>query len=610
MKKIITFLLFISFSLPVSALSNQLKGHSSPYLAMHGDDPVAWQEWNQKTIARAQTEHKLLFVSSGYFSCHWCHVMQRESYRNPEIAQLLNKYFIPVKVDRELHASLDSRLIDFVEKTRGYAGWPLNVFITPKGHPLVGIVYLPADDFKGLLKSMIAEWQQRATELEGIAAQASIELAGTTKLSETPLTKNFTELLQDKFLNQTFSQADEMQGGFGEQNKFPLVPQLDALLNIYQQKKDKKLGDFLKLTLNNMASQGLRDQLGGGFYRYSVDPGWQIPHFEKMLYDNALLASLYLKAATIFHSDDYRQVGLETLDFILDEMSDGSGAFFASISAIDNNNVEGGYYLWDKKQLEKLLTEDEMKVVEITWQLKGPEDIEGGHHLVMSGPVDDVAKSLNRPVSEIKQFFNSARNKMLQARKLRTVPVDKKKIASWNGLVLSALVAGARADNKNRKYQHAAEKLQAYIHNHFWVKQKLNRAVSEQSFGEAGLEDAAYLAKGLLDWASYTGLQKDYLAVSELIAASWNWFYTDKGWQLNQQPLLKYKEFSLAILDGPMPSPSAVLTESSLLLDDKVKDTRFMIKAEQHLKNVGELVSESVFWNSSYLRAYQLKVNN
>jgi len=587
------------------ARENQLKNHQSPYLDMHGNDPVQWQEWNEQTVKLAQKENKLLFVSSGYFSCHWCHVMQRESYSNPEIAQLLNEYFIPVKVDRELNPSLDSRLIDFVEKTRGYAGWPLNVFITPKGHPLVGVVYLPPTDFQGLLNSMLSEWQNRAAELEGVAAQASIELAGSEKITKKQITKNFTGTLKQNFLNQTFIQADEMQGGFGEQNKFPSVPQLDALLDIYQQNKNERLEKFLRLTLNIMASQGLRDQLGGGFYRYAVDPGWQIPHFEKMLYDNALLASLYLKAAKVFREKDYEQIGRETLDFILEEMSDNTGAFIASMSAIDDKNVEGGYYLWDREQLTKILNKDEMHVVNEIWQLQGPDDIEGGHHLAVSNSIDGIARQLNKPVTEIRNLFDSARNKMLGSRKLRSLPVDRKKVAAWNGLVLSALVAGARLDTESEKYHQAANRLQNYILGNFWAGKQLYRAVANKSFGNAGLEDAAYLAKGLLDWAIYTGSEKNYRPVKKLVEASWQWFYNDKGWQLNQQPLLKYKEYSSAILDEAMPSPSALLAESSLILANKLNDRKLKKKVNQHLKNVAQLINEQPFWYSTYIKVYQ-----
>ena len=211
MKILLTVLIIgLSFSAQAKTLHNVLKQHASPYLAMHGGDPVAWQEWNKETVNRAKKEGKLIYVSSGYFSCHWCHVMQRESYRHPEIAKLLNKHFIPVKVDRELNPSLDSRMIDFVEKTRGYAGWPLNVFITPEGHPLVGIVYLPPTDFQALLDSMVSEWQSRSAELKEVAAQASLELVSTKPINKIKIDKTFTKKLQQQLLNQTFTQADKM----------------------------------------------------------------------------------------------------------------------------------------------------------------------------------------------------------------------------------------------------------------------------------------------------------------------------------------------------------------------------------------------------------------
>jgi len=604
-KKIITLLMLcLPLVINAKALTNQLKEHNAPYLAMHGNDPVAWQEWNAQTVKRAKQENKLLFVSSGYFSCHWCHVMQRESYRHPEIAKLLNKHFIPVKVDRELNPSLDSRMIDFVEKTRGYAGWPLNVFITPEGHPLVGIVYLPPADFQALLDSMINEWKNRSAELQQVAAQASLELVSPKFINKIKTDKTFTKNLQQNLLNQTFAQADEMQGGFGEQNKFPMVPQLDVLLDTYQQNKNPRLEKLLKLTLNSMASQGLRDQLGGGFYRYSVDPGWQIPHFEKMLYDNALMASLYLKAANVFNDKNYEQIGRETLDFLLKDMRDESGAFIASMSAIDSNNVEGGYYLWNQEQLKKILTSSELNVVKEMWQIQGAEDIEGGHHLITSSSNDDIAKQLNKSVKDINILFGSARNKMLLARKLRSLPIDRKKIAGWNGLVLSALVDGARLKTGNIQYEMAAHKLRKYILENFWDGKQLHRAVAKKAFGTAGLEDAAYLVKGLLDFAIYTGSDKYYQPVQSLIDSGWKMFFTDKGWQLSERPLLKYNETEWALAESPLPSPSASLIKSSQVLAHRFSNRGLFNKVKKaKLMAVGQ-VQEQPFWHATYIKLY------
>jgi uncharacterized protein YyaL (SSP411 family) len=585
-------------------LTNQLKNHGSPYLAMHGDDPVQWQEWNEQTIKTAQQQNKLLFVSSGYFSCHWCHVMQRESYSNSQIAALLNKNFIPVKVDRELNASLDSRLIDFVEKTRGYAGWPLNVFITPQGHPVVGMVYVPPVDFQGVLQSINNEWQSRSDELKVIAAQASKELSENSKAEKIIVTKDFRSKLAKKLIQETFALADDMQGGFGEQNKFPSVPQLDVLLDLYAKNKNQRLGNFLQLTLNMMASQGLRDQLGGGFYRYVVDPGWQIPHFEKMLYDNALLASLYLKAAKVFNRQDYEQIGRETLDFMLEEMK-SSDAFIASMSAIDDQDIEGGYYLWTEEELQKLLSKNETKVVQELWQITGPADIEHGHHLITATSLDDIAKQNNWSYAQAESLLNSARSKMLKHRQTRLLPLDEKKIASWNGLVLSALVAGAKLQTNNQKYYEAAAKLESYIHNNFWDGKHLYRAVGKQAFGDAGLEDAAYLSKGLLDWASLTDNKTDYQKAMKLAEKSWQWFFTDEGWKLNRNALLKYKETEPAIAEGPLPSPSAVLIQASLELAAQTGHRALEVQARQSTALSAGIVLKQPFWHATYVKLYE-----
>ncbi|MEJ2142748.1 MAG: DUF255 domain-containing protein [Gammaproteobacteria bacterium] len=559
------------------SLSNQLKNHDSPYLAMHGDDPVQWQQWNEETIKKAQQQNKLLFVSSGYFSCHWCHVMQRESYKNKETAKLLNDNFIPVKVDRELNASLDNRLIDFVEKTRGYAGWPLNVFVTPQGYPIVGMVYVPPVDFQNVLNSLNDEWQARSDELTIIAEKASKELTMATDLKKISITKDFKEKINKKLLLETYALADEMQGGFGDQNKFPSVPQLNVLLDTYQHNREKRLGNFLQLTLNVMASQGMRDQLGGGFYRYVIDPGWQIPHFEKMLYDNALLASLYLKAARIFNRTDYEHIARETLDFMLEEMK-ADEAFIASMSAIDGKGIEGGYYL---------------------------SDIEHGHHLITADSVDEIARQNNWTPYKTEKLLNLAREKMLRHRKNRVLPLDSKKIASWNGLVLSALVAGAQLKIDSEKYFHAADKLRSYIHNNFWDGKQLYRAVGKSTYGDAGLEDAAYLTKGLLDWANLTKDKRDYKKATRLAEKSWQWFFSDRGWQLNRNALLKYKETEQAVLDGPLPSPSAILTQASFELARQTGSKDLEDQARRSLEVAAALVQEQPFWYASYIGLYQ-----
>ncbi len=270
-----------------TAEGNELVGHPSPYLAMHAEDPVQWKSWGFEAVNEAKQKDKLMFISSGYFSCHWCHVMQRESYKNDTIAKLLNDAFVPIKVDRELEPVLDEQLIHFTQQTRGQGGWPLNVFVTPEGYPLLGVLYVPADQFKDLLIKLNLRWQEQRQALKQVAANAAYAINRRLQVEQRQTVSVELAELEQRFLSQTMLLADELGGGFGQQNKFPSAPKLVALLKLYAKYRDEQLKEFLLLTLHEMASKGLRDQLGGGFYRYTIDPGWRIPHFEKMLYDNA-----------------------------------------------------------------------------------------------------------------------------------------------------------------------------------------------------------------------------------------------------------------------------------------------------------------------------------
>ena len=354
MKPIIQILILLSLSLFSTQIypKNQLYQHYSPYLAMHGNDPVNWMEWGEAALEKARQENKLIFVSIGYYACHWCHVMHRESYSNPAIAKILNDDYISIKIDRELNPVLDKRLIDFVQETTGTAGWPLNVFITPEGYPLVGTTYVPKVEFSAALLRLNQRWAKTSKSLK-IDAKAI-----NTRLSEQKLS---TDMQGDRksiaensavFIKQAMQQANSLQGGFSEVRQFPSASKLLALLRLNQSHKDKGIDDFIQLSLDNMQNRGLHDEIAGGFYRYTVDPDWQTPHFEKMLYTNALLTIVYQTAADIYQDPRYQQTALETVQFLRNDMYDKeTGAFIASLSAVDDKNVEGGYYLWKSKDL-------------------------------------------------------------------------------------------------------------------------------------------------------------------------------------------------------------------------------------------------------------------
>ena len=590
------------------AEKNALFEHASPYLAMHGRDPVRWLDWNEKTIELARKQDKLLFVSSGYFSCHWCHVMQRESYQNDKVAALLNKHFIPVKVDRELNSALDAHLIDFVERTQGQAGWPLNTFITPDGYPLVGLTYAPAENFLQILTGLEKEWRERKKELKDLARAASVELSTAEVSASSKLPSELAQGMMDIFVNQSFSYSDDMQGGYGQQNKFPSVPKLDTLLTIYQRKPNEQIKQFLNVTLRNMASQGLQDQLGGGFYRYVVDPGWQVPHFEKMLYDNALLASLYYKAAIILEHPAYKDIADATLNFIMRDLDTASTAFAASLSAVDDKGIEGGYYLWQKAQLKHLLTEEEQQVIIPIWGLEGAPDLDDGHHLVEVTNIPDLARELKRSVQNIARLLESARDKMLKARAKRVLPKDAKVLTAWNGLALSAFVEGAQQKG-NTRYKNQAAKLVNYFKRQLWDDKSkvLRRAVDERdsnrSLGDGTIEDYAYVAQGLFAWWQLEKNPDDKIFLEKILEQAWSRFYSKEGWRLAENMLLKYGAGQTMVSDSPLPSPSAVIIETSYQYALQTNNKKLKNQALRAL-NVGfKQLQADGFWYATQIKA-------
>ena len=612
MKKIILCLsLLISLSVNATKLKNSLNQHPSPYLAMHGTDPVAWQVWNKATVAKAKKEGKLIYVSSGYFSCHWCHVMQRESYKNAEVAKILNKYFIPVKVDREINSALDSHLIDFVERTQGRAGWPLNVFITPDGYPLVGMTYVPTENFIAILKNLKERWKNEKSILTEIAKSATSELSVVAVNASADIHIGLGKEYIKRFLVQADTRADNMSGGFGQQNKFPSYPQLSLMLTAYEHNPEKELKQFLLLSLNKMASQGLYDQLGGGFFRYTVDPIWQVPHFEKMLYDNALLASLYVDAARVFNNKKFALIAKDTLDFLLDVFRSEQGAYIASLSALDKKGIEGGYYLWQRDELKSLLNKNELRVAELVWQLEGPAELEAGHHLVEIMDASEAAKILKISSAKANKYFISAKKKMLMVRDKRNIPLDDKLLGAWNGFALSAFSKAAIAFD-DKRYAQAAKDIKKYIRNTLWVNDKLVRAVKNNKvLGAAGLEDYAYVADGLAEWVKFSNDKQDQQWLEYIIDQAWQRFYTEKGWKLSENSLLKYGQSEAVVSDGVFPSASAMIINLSLKIADRNKDLKLKKKALKAL-NVGHLnIVEQPFWFATQIKTlFEHQENN
>ncbi|TNF98095.1 MAG: thioredoxin domain-containing protein, partial [Gammaproteobacteria bacterium] len=547
------------------ALENQLKNHPSPYLALHGDNPVAWQDWGEHVIKLAQEQNKLIFISSGYFSCHWCHVMQRESFSDAAIAHQLNEIAIPVKIDREIQPALDAWLIDFTERTVGQAGWPLNVFLTPQGHPLVGMTYLPPENFAETLRLLKDRWQNDPDYLVSAAKSAfeTMRSKPRTHSDKIPDSQAVNTLLLQMIIH-AFQIADDMDGGFGDQNKFPMSPQLIALLKAQAISSEPRLEHFLKLTLSRMATLGLRDHIGGGFYRYVVDPAWDTPHFEKMLYDNAQLTRVYLLAAKVFNAPHYTDIATDTLDFMLEVMQQPDGAFISSLSAVDDKDVEGGYYLWQSDELKQLLTETEYKIVSELWGTTGEPHLDGGHHLKYVNDIDSVAKDLGLPTEQVTQHVLSAIEKLHAKRSHRSIPKDDKILAAWNGLALTSLSQAVIQTGENR-YRQAADKLFQFLATQLWDGKQLKRFIKNgRTGGRVSLEDYAYVAEGMYEWSITSGDQVAKKMAKTIALAGLKRFHNDHGWQLSESLLIPYQARELVLSDHTMASPSSTLLQTLL----------------------------------------------
>lgn len=586
-------LLWVSSS---SYAKNQLDGHYSPYLAMHGNDPVHWMEWGEAALEKARKEKKLIFVSIGYYACHWCHVMHRESYSDPAIAKLLNQHYIAIKVDRELNPILDKRLINFVQATTGTAGWPLNVFITPEGYPLVGITYLPKTQFSAAIQNLNQQWSADPEQLIHDAKAQNNHLskqilAADNQGDYSHINENIKELLQ-----QSMQYANTLQGGFSQVRQFPSAAKLLALMRLQQDNNTHKaLDDFIQLTLDNMQNKGLHDEIAGGFYRYTVDPDWHTPHFEKMLYSNALLAIIYHQAAKQYNNSSYQKTALETLDFLQADMQGKDGAFIASLSAVDNHNIEGGYYLWQQKELKQFLSKDELYLANLAWGLDQIPSLEAGILPMLTMPIDELATQLKQDKSKLLQNLKQLKRKFKQQRKLkRVIPRDDKLLAAWNGLNLAAFATLLPED---KSLKPTGEKLANFLLS-LWDGKQLRRAKNSQKSGT--VKDYAAVAWGLVQWGKAANNEQVTKVAIAIIDTAWKKFYSAKSWKESETSLLPDPLHRPHIEDSPIPSAEALLIEASQFVDNGQWQTQI----KQVFENSTEEMEDNPF---SY--AYLLSIS-
>ena len=423
--------------------SNQLAHETSPYLLQHAHNPVDWYPWGEEALEIARGDDRPIFLSIGYSACHWCHVMERESFENEDTAALMNANFVNIKVDREERPDLDSIYMEAVQAMTGSGGWPMSVFLTPAGQPFYGGTYFPPQprygmpSFAQVLLAVADAYKNKRDDLEAQAQRLTDAIGRTGSLSAGGGALG-TGILDQASAN-LLQNFDEQFGGFGDQPKFPQPMTLEFAMSQYRRGGDADVLHIAEHTLEQMAAGGIYDHLGGGFHRYSVDRIWLVPHFEKMLYDNGQLLRSYLHAWQINGRPEHRQVVDETVDYVLREMTSPEGGFYSAQDA-DSEGEEGKFFVWTAEEIEAVLGEEEADLLGRTYGVTPGGNFEGNTILNLKRTVAEVAQEAGAGVDAVAARLAAARQKLFAVREERIKPErDDKVLTEWNGLMIHAL---------------------------------------------------------------------------------------------------------------------------------------------------------------------------
>ena len=485
-------------------MPNRLIEETSPYLLQHAHNPVDWYAWGPEALEKARNENKPIFLSIGYTACHWCHVMERESFEDPEIAQMLNDHFVSIKVDREERPDLDGIYMNAVVAMTGQGGWPMTVFLTPDGRPFFGGTYFPPQrrfgmpSFREVITAIGRSWQSDQGEIQRVGDEIAQHLRQSSSIGAADSGGLSVEVLAEA--EQTLLKSyDWKMGGWGTAPRFP-QPMTIEFLMMQAARGSKQALLAASHALRMMSRGGMYDVVGGGFHRYSVDDHWLVPHFEKMLYDNAQLALAYLHAHLLTGSVDFRQVCVETLDFILREMTHSEGGFYSSLDA-DSEGVEGKFYVWSREEIEAALPDaGQRDLVFRVYPVSAKGNFEGKNILQRTNDLDAAADEMGLSTGELIERLAEIHARLLEAREKRVRPMtDDKVLVMWNALTLRAFAQAARY-LKRADYLEAAQKNANFLLTAMMPDGRLVRAWRDgKARHDAYLEDHAALILGLLD---------------------------------------------------------------------------------------------------------------
>jgi len=563
--------------------TNQLIGETSPYLQQHSHNPVNWYPWGNNAIEKAKRENKPILLSIGYTACHWCHVMAHESFENAEIAKLMNQYFINIKVDREERPDLD-KIYQTANHllTQGAGGWPLTVFLDPRDlTPFYSGTYFPPTPrfnlpaFKDVLQTIADIYQKQQHDIIKQNEQLRKILNYEVQSSEKIILNKQPIYLAHKKLENTY---DSLNGGFGQAPKFPHTTCLEFL--------SQDSSSLVTDTLMHMAQGGIYDQLGGGFFRYSTDAEWRIPHFEKMLYDNAQLLHLYTEAFHHYGQPFFGKIARKIATWVLEVMQSEEGGYFSSLDA-DSEQEEGKYYLWNTLEIDSLLTLEEAKVIRIYYGLNNPPNFEKQWHLYVAELLDVLTGHCKMTINQAKQLITSGKKKLLAARGKRIPPqYDKKILTSWNALMIKALFfAGDRLQEKI--FIESAMKALCFIQENLWVNKRLFATYKDKKSRFSGyLDDYAFLLDALLTSLQTIWKTEHLLFAIDIADCLLQYFYDESAggfyFTANNHEKLVYRPKTM--MDEAMPSGNGIAARALFILGHLLGEVRYLDAAENTLK--------------------------
>jgi len=561
--------------------TNRLIDETSPYLLQHAHNPVEWFPWADEAFDKAKAEDKPVLISIGYSACHWCHVMAHESFEDETTAKIMNEHFVNIKIDMEERPDVDQIYMTFVQMTTGSGGYPLNVFMTPDRQPFFGGTYFPPaarfrmPGFQQVLTSVADAWKNKRDELLTSAS----EILG--EMRKIGLSEFAPEALSVEMLDTSFKSFirnfDQENGGFGRAPKFPAPMSLEFLLRYYKRTGNEKALEMVLQTCEKMANGGIYDQIGGGFHRYSTDEIWLVPHFEKMLYDNAQLARLYLHVFQITKDEFYKRIAVETLEYIKREMLDARGGFYSAQDA-DSEGVEGKFFVWTPKEIEEILGAEDARIFNFYYDVSEQGNFERKNILNVNFTPDAAAKALRISKEKLSEVLENGKAKLFAERESRIKPFrDEKILTAWNGLML-ATFAEAAAILQSAEYLEIAKNNADFILENLQENGYLLRTFKDgKAKLNAYLEDYANFIDGLIELFQVSGEIK-YLKESKrlaelLISEFWDneaggFFFTANN---HEELILRSKDFT----DNAMPSGNAAAADVLLKLSKLLGDERY-----------------------------------